>query len=127
MEIHSELRSLWRFLAVGSMAALVHLGIAITFISEFRYAPLLANLIAFLVAVNISFWGHYHWTFQSRTGKKQAGIRFFYTNLGAFLINNLVLIFLLNLGVISDIIAVVVANLIIPIVSFTLGRLWAFK
>ncbi len=123
---YSESRRIFCFFVVGGMAALLHVGIAVGLVEYWDFGILLANLIGFLVAVNISFWGHYKWTFQSSTCIKNTYTRFFKIATLAFMISNVLLIFFVEANLVSDSAAIVVANLIIPISSFVINKTWTF-
>jgi len=124
MGISLELR---RFSTVGIVAAFAHIIIALAMIICLEAGALLSNLVGFLVAVNISFYGHYHWSFQSKTLKINAFIKFFATASIAFMLNNMLLLFLLRLGILNEIAAVLIANFIIPVVTFLISRIWVFR
>jgi putative flippase GtrA len=124
--IYAELRSIFSFFVIGGMAALVHIGLAVGLIECCDFSVLLANLIAFLFAVNISFWGHYNWTFPSGVCIKRAYVRFLKIASCAFIVCNVLLVFLVDINLLNNLTAIVLANLITPVVSFIINKMWSF-
>ena len=55
-----------RFIAVGCMAAAVHLGVVVLLVGGLGWAPLVANVVGWLVAFGFSLTGHRLLTFRSR-------------------------------------------------------------
>jgi putative flippase GtrA len=51
------------FVGIGSLAALVHLTVVVYLVSALELQPLIANVIAFLIAFQFSFFGHKYLTF----------------------------------------------------------------
>jgi putative flippase GtrA len=115
-----------RFAIVGAVATAVHIGAATVFLHSIAHNPLVANLAAFLIAVAVSFLGHYHWSFASRLSKTHAFLRFFAVALIGFAANSALLKALLLLNFSIADVSISIAALIVPIISFTLSRIWAF-
>jgi len=122
-----EVLTLSRFSIVGIAAAFVHIGIVWALISQLGIEALSANLMAFLTAFFVSFTGQYAWTFRSKRNWRSALIRFFLISLLGFVLNNIVLITILDLGIMRDSLAAVLSAGIIPAVTYLAGRFWAFK
>jgi putative flippase GtrA len=118
-----EAGMLARFGGVGAVATLVHLSVAaVAFIIWPTISPFLANLVAFLVAFQVSFWGHRRFTFR-REGR---AYRFFLLALGGFALNNGVLAGLLAVSPLQGFIAIVVATFTVPLLMYVAARFWAF-
>lgn len=112
-----------RFGGVGVLATLVHLSVAaLCFQFWPAISPFLANLVAFLVAFQVSFWGHRHYTFR-RDGRLH---RFFALALGGFALNNGVLATLLALTPLPGFTAIVFATFAVPLLVYLAARFWAF-
>lgn len=122
-----EIITLLKFGVVGVLAAVVHLLVAISLLLHTDSKVLAANSIAFLCAFLFSFLGHFHWTFKTGSNKGRSLVRFLAIALAAFITNNLVLISLTEKGAIGEKLAVVIAVIVIPIVSYFGSRLWGFK
>lgn len=68
---------LW-FVLVGCTAALVHWVFAVVLIKHGGVQPLRANVFGWLVALSVSFAGHYQLTFRGHgTPLRKAAVRFF--------------------------------------------------
>lgn len=112
-----------RFLAVGGTATALHLVIAGSILLFFKeVSPYLANLIAFLAAFLLSFFGHKHITFQ--TGGSLW--KFFVIAVGGFILNNLILSALLAIPI-QNIVAVSIATICVPVLTYTASSIWAFR
>jgi len=122
-----EIMTMSRFTLVGVAAACVHISIVWTLITQLGIETLLANLVAFLTAFIVSFTGQYLWTFRSKRNWQSALIRFFLISLLGFAVNNITLIAVLDMGVMSDSHAAVLSACIIPVVTYLAGRFWAFR
>lgn len=122
-----EVLTMSRFTLVGIAATCVHIGIVWSLITQLGIETLVANLVAFLIAFVVSFTGQYLWTFRSNRHWHSALIRFFLISLSGFAVNNIVLITVLNLGLMPDSLAAVLATCVIPVVTYLAGRFWAFK
>lgn len=128
----SNLRERWqplaaqlmRFGLVGLAATAVHLGMAWLALWQWPDAsPFLVNLVAFLVAFQVSFWGHSRFTF------RQSGSpwRFFAVTLGGFGINNGLLWVFLTLGITSAFLSICLSVLLVPLFVFVASRMWVFS
>lgn len=76
---------LLRFGLVGGMATLTHLGVAWWAIQQWpQWSPFWVNLLAFVIAFQVSFWGHSRFTF------RQQGhwLKFLSVTVTGFAINN---------------------------------------
>src|SRR6266545_1566470 len=52
-----------RFGIVGLTATLIHYSIVVELVQKISMQPLIANIFAFLIAFQMSYWGHRLWTF----------------------------------------------------------------
>lgn len=93
-----ELRIAIRFGLVGIVATAVHILVVWALLRQTEITPILANTLAFLTAFGISFTGNYFWTFPSPGSQGQAIRRFFLISVSAFVMNTLLLTFLVRGG-----------------------------
>jgi len=115
-----------RFGLVGGAATATHFLVALTLIA-LAVHPLWANAWAFVVAFQISFFGHRGFTFRNR--KMPLGIsarRFVVTALVGFALSELLLAALLHWSEISNTFALVIALATVAVFTFIMGRYWAF-
>ncbi len=128
--ILTELFTAWRFGLVGIAATLTHAGIALALtVSELAH-PLVANLIAFLVAFGVSFLGHHFWSFPDPAStarrRRRRMLRFFVLALTGFSANTAALAGWLAWVPLPDALGVLVSIGLIPLVTYLGARLWAF-
>lgn len=112
-----------RFLIIGGAATAMHLIVAASLFSlHFGASPYLVNLIAFLVAFVVSFYGHRHVTFKTHGSMR----RFLVVAIGGFFVNNLILMLCLKLSL-GEMLSVAIATLCVPVLTYLASSLWAFK
>lgn len=115
-----------RFGIVGVAATLTHLGVAFI-LSQHTALPLVVvNVIAFMVAFGLSFTGHYYWTFRTSAPTLQSLRRFFVVALCGLGASTAILSGLVALDIGTDIMKLLVSILIIPGVTYVVGKTWAF-
>ncbi len=141
-------QALW-FLVVGASAALVHLLVLISIVGNTSISPAWANVCAFLVAFVVSFIGHYYLTFRPSTSnitnnkpthttidacystKKSTLnilIKWFASSAAGFIANQgLFVLGLTWFGERYYILIWLIVTGIITVMTFSLGKLWAFK
>ena len=115
-----------RFGAVGLFATPVHFTVALSM----KYitgtsSVLLMNTCGFLVALVVSFFGHYHFTFSSSQIYTRAFARFFVVALGAYAASSLCII-LTSYAQLPDIGRLFFGALIIPIISYIANKKLVF-
>lgn len=116
------------FIAVGCAAAATHWGVAVTCVEAFGAAPLLANLVGWLVAFVVSFSGHYRLTFRhSKTPWTIAARRFFFISAAGFIINESAYAWLLRVTAVRYDILLALILVVLAFATFITSRLWAFR
>ena len=75
-----------RFIAVGCMAAAVHLAVVVLLVSGIGWPPLVANVVGWLVAFGFSLTGHRLLTFRSQPAAVVAGRAPFFRRVGGGLL-----------------------------------------
>ncbi|MGP9687526.1 GtrA family protein [Psychrobacter sp. AOP22-C1-C5] len=140
-------QALW-FLIVGASAALVHFLVLVSIVSLTTTTPTWANVIAFLLAFVVSFFGHFYLTFRqspspyghSDNSNEQnfhvpswrnslpTLIKWFTSSAVGFAANQSLFVLGLNwFGERYYILIWIVVTGIITVMTFSLGKLWAFK
>lgn len=121
------IRQLARFGIVGFSAMGVHL-LCLALLVRFALHPLLANVIAFLVAFQVSYWGHKSWTFEAHEGSHAVAMqRFFVVAVSSFCLNELLYCGLLRFTALHYLLAQFIVLLLVAVLTFILSRLWAFR
>jgi putative flippase GtrA len=118
-------QQLIRFGAVGVTALLIHFLIVIT-ITPFGIDPLLANIIAFITAFQLSYLGHSKWTFNTEINHRSL-IRFVIVSVSNFCINELLFYLFLKYTRIPYQLALLIVLGVVASLTFLLSRNWAFK
>ncbi len=117
-----------RFGVVGTLAAAVHFSVVVALVEEFMLNPLYANVFAFLIAFQVSYWGNRYWTFSESTVSHRAAMpKLFAVTFSNLMANQgLFYIFLKIIGL-PYMLALFLVLIILPPVTFTLGKLWIFR
>jgi putative flippase GtrA len=116
-----------RFGLVGIVATTVHIVVVWLVLTQTGLTPILANTLAFAIAFGISFLGNYVWTFRSPGSPRRAMFRFFLISASAFLVNTLILTFLVQGGWFSSTVSATISASAVPVISFSASRFWGFK
>jgi putative flippase GtrA len=125
--IRSNARVL-RFGIVGVAATAVHVGTVVVLVeSGLQPNPLLANLIAFSLAVFVSYFGHNLWTFRARERNLPQFLRFLVTTVVALGLNQLILYIVVRLLHWDYRIGLLLVTVLVPLFVYTLARLWVFR
>ncbi len=115
-----------RFGAVGIAAMAVH-WLVVKLLVPLGLQPLIANVIGFAVAFNISYWGHRNWTFASEASHQTTLTRFFAVAVGSFLINEFAYSLLLRFTHLNYDVALAIVLVGVAALTFVLSRYWAFR
>ena len=116
-----------RFGIVGSTAAMINMSIVIALVESHLLPPLLANIIAFGCAFQVSYFGHRYFTFHRNINSHQrAAPRLLLVSTSNFIANEGLFYIFLNIVKLPYILALFVTLASLPIVSFTFNKLWVF-
>ncbi|MFC4297169.1 MAG: GtrA family protein [Castellaniella sp.] len=116
------------FVIVGCAAAATHWAVAVACVAWGGLAPLIANVIGWLVAFGVSFAGHYRLTFRHQHAPlRRAAVRFFLVSALGFAVNEAAYATLLRLTAIRYDVLLALVLIGIAGMTFILGRYWAFR
>ena len=121
-----------RFGTIGAAAAAIHVLMFSASIELAGLAPLAANFVAFGIAVLVSFFGHFRWTFRGQTaggGRRRqriALVRFIMVALTGLALNSLAVYAVVNVLAWPYPYAILLMIFVVPLVVFTLSKFWAF-
>jgi putative flippase GtrA len=120
-------RQLFWFGVVGVTAMLIHLGSVALILVPLGLAPLIANIIAFILAFQVSYAGHRYFTFRNQeTTLSRSRGRFFLVALMSFAVNELLYWALLQYTLLDFRIALALVLVAVATLTFVLARYWAF-
>lgn len=121
-------RQLLKFGCIGTAAAAVHMGV-VALLVPLGLQPLLANIVAFVTAFNVSYLGHRLWTFGNRTtlSHKRSMVRFWGIAVTSFAINETLFFLFLNYTTLPYLVALFLVLILVTPITFVLSRLWAFR
>jgi putative flippase GtrA len=121
------LAQLFRFGMVGLTAAAIHFCTVVLLVQNGFYAPLVANVIAFLISFQMSYWGHRLWTFSDTVTLHREAY------------SKLIMVQVLNLAASESLfylflsmhlpyqVALLIVLSILPLCTFTVSKLWIFR
>lgn len=116
-----------RFGVVGVLAMCVHLACVWIFV-QFGLPPLIANIIGFFIAFQVSYFGHARWTFNIADPNNRSNqLKFFSVALLGFLLNEAAYSVLLTVFYLNYFIALIIVLCSVAVITFVLSRLWAFR
>lgn len=120
------LRQGYRFAAVGLLATAVHVGIALLLTEAAAFGALSANLLAFCVALGVSYGGNRRWTFAATGPHRRQALRFAFVAIVALLLNQLIVHVAVDRWALDFRLALAIVVLVVPILSLMLNRGWVF-
>jgi len=107
------------FAVIGAGAALVHILTVLGLVTFMQLQPLTANIFAFFLAFNVSYFGHRALTFSKLDNKKQLSLpHFFLVASSAGILNEFLYFLLLNNTSLNYLIALFLVLVFISIYSF---------
>jgi putative flippase GtrA len=124
-----------KFGCVGILATASHIVVFTGLIEFFKVVPLIANILAFCVAVLVSFLGHFHWTFKIEAKQplfrfrqqRVAFARFLAVALLGLGLNSLMVFLVVDISQLSYRYAIVPMALVVPSIMFLISKFWAFR
>lgn len=126
-EFFGCLRHASRFTVVGLCAMTVHFLLVVGLV-YLTVAPLLANVAAFLIAFQVSFWGHLGWSFSDLCATRNMAMRrFFLVAVGGFALNEVLYAALLRWTPLPYQVALFLVLGTVALGTFVISRCWAFN
>lgn len=116
----------FRFLGVGAMATVTHLFVGSVAL-QFPIPPLTANVIAFSVALLVSFSGHFRFSFADRKPPlTRSTVRFLCVTGIGFACNQSLFALLLVYTNLGSATILLIATCVVACLSYVLFSRWAF-
>jgi putative flippase GtrA len=117
-----------RFGTVGTTAAGVQVGLVTLFVELNVLPPLAANIIAFFLAFQVSYWGHRQWTFNAADREHRVTLpRLFLIASSGFVANETLFYIFLKDFHLQYILALLLVLTILPVITFSLSKFWVFR
>jgi putative flippase GtrA len=119
-------RFIW-FVGIGGASTLVHLTV-VALLVNLSMQPLVANIIAFLCAFNVSFFGHRNLTFAKLQDDKQLQLpHFFLVAVTSGFINEYLYYLFLHYTHLNYMLALLIVVSLVACFTFTASRFWACR
>lgn len=115
-------------MAIGGTSALVHLFLVFNLVNFLQIPPLVANIIAFFIAFNVSFLGHKYLTFSQMHNQTRLSLpHFFAVSSSAGLMNEMLYFLFLRYTSLNYMVALLMVLGLMAIYTFILSRFWACR
>ena len=109
---------------------MTHAGVMTLSVEAFGVSPFWGNVLGFAVAVAVSYFGHFYWTFaradRSRPGLQESIPKFIATALSGLALNGLAVYVIVDLWSASYLYALPIIVFVTPLAVFLLCKCWAF-
>lgn len=116
-----------RFGTIGVTAAIVNYLVVVLLVEIFNWQPLIANIIGFILAFQVSYWGHRLWTFSHKQHDLQSLPKFILVAITGFICNEGMFALMLRYTAWPYTISLIVAILVAAVVTFSCSKFWVFK
>jgi putative flippase GtrA len=120
-------REFVRFAVVGAIATTIHAAVFTLLVEATRLDPVVATVIAFLVAFAAGFALNRRWTFGSRADPAAQLPRYLVVQLVGLALNAAIMAFAVHAQRWSPYAGLGLAIVLVPPVTFALARQWAFR
>jgi len=119
---------LFYFIGIGGTAALTHILIVLGLVTFFQIHPLVANIVGFLIAFNLSFQGHKKLTFSRLHNQKRLSLpHYFLIATSAFAVNESLYFLFLHYTGLNYIFSLILVLGLVSVYSYILSRFWACR
>jgi putative flippase GtrA len=116
------------FGGIGSLAAIIHLFAVFNLVNYLHVQALGANIIAFLLAFNVSYLGHKYLTFSQLNDEKTLSLpHFFLVATSAGIMNEFLYFILLRFTSLNYLFALFIVLACVSVYNFSLSKLWACR
>lgn len=116
-----------RFAVVGAVATATHAAVFAVAIETAHVEPVLATVLAFVVAMLTGFALNRRWTFSVRDAPARRLWRYAFAALAGLALNAAIMYCVVHLLHASPYLGLAAAIVIVPPVSFTLNHFWVFR
>jgi putative flippase GtrA len=121
-----EIWRLARFSAVGALATVVHIGVAMVAVAAAGANPTVGAMIGFVAAFLVSYFGHFRFTFAVSGRYRDYLLKFAVSSLASFFLSTgAVWVATAILGIDYKP-ALIALALIVPVCNYLVNRFWVF-
>lgn len=121
-------KQIFYFLIIGVLASITNFFIVLALVESGLLKPLIANFFAFLIAFNVSYFGHRFLTFSTtQESHKKAATQFFINVMIGLALNEAIYYILLHLLHIQYQIALILTMGIVAVYTFVVSKFLIFK
>lgn len=121
------IKELSKFGIIGCSAAVVNFIAVILLVKAGLLSPLAANIIAFLIAFQVSFFGHKLWTFRHQGKHAATMTKFFIVAVLSFFLNEALFAGFLKYAHLYYPLALFITLMLVPPITFAFSKAWAFR
>lgn len=119
---------LFFFVVIGVLAASVHILTVYFLVHYVSFNPLAANVIGFLIAFNVSYIGHKHYTFSKLEDQKELKLApYFLVASSAGLLNELLYYLFLKYTELNYLVSLFIVLLLVAVYNFIVSKFWACR
>ena len=121
-------KQITNFIIIGILASITNFVIVWAIVHLEVAKPLIANLFAYLIAFNVSYFGHRLLTFSQTTeSHKSAAIKFFINVIIGLIINETVYYILLHIVGLQYLLALFITMGLVAVYTFIVSKFLVFK
>jgi putative flippase GtrA len=121
------MQALIRFAISGGLATLTHIAVFVLLVEGLSMRPLYASVPAFLTAVGVSYGMNFRWTFDAQGPHHVMLPRFLLVALVGLGLNMLITWLVVDVGHYWYGYTLAAVVVIVPLVTFSLSKLWVFS
>lgn len=116
-----------RFGLVGIISTLTHMGTLIFLVELLEFNPIIASTVGFILAVIISYFLNYRFTFRVHGGHFHHFPRYAVVCIVGFSLNTGIMFLTVNILKWWYVAGQICTLLVVPVSNFTLNKFWTFK
>lgn len=121
-----EFWRLARFFAVGTIATIVHVGVAMIVVAAAGANPTVGAMIGFVAAFMVSYSGHFRFSFAASGRYRDYLLKFAVSSLASFLLSTAAVWVATAVLGIDYKPALIALAIIVPICNYLVNRFWVF-
>lgn len=128
MAFRGRIFEIIRFGVVGVAATVVHFGMLSLGVELLGIIPAVANGLAFLCAVGVTYFGQSLWVFRDHGGRSSTQLLRFAASLALGFLANMAVMAVATQGLgLSYRIGFLIGCFLVPMLSYVVNRFWVFR